>query len=194
LHALAPCATLPGDVPQSGYVVLHPFSMGHGREWPLAHWLELARMLTHSGQAVVLTGSTVERERLASAWPPAQRPQGVFDTAGRLDVAQLMRLLCGATAVVASGTGPLHLAAALGTPTLGLFPPNKGVGVDRWAALGRAAASVQAFQRCPRLRTCKNLSCSCMAALKPVVVASALAPLVVARQALQAATTIAPAR
>ena len=171
---LAPvAAVLPGDLPGAGHTVLHPFSMGHGREWPLGHWIALARRLA-AGGAVVFTGSAAERERLAAAWPQALRPAGIVDACGRLDLAQLSVLLHRARAVVASSTGPLHLAAALGTPTLGLFAPRKGVALDRWAALGSAAVSVQAHRRCPSGQRCQNGACECMDALTVEHVALAL--------------------
>jgi len=174
-HLRLPAATYPADLPAQGHVVLHPYSMGHGREWPLTHWIELARLLAQDGIPVVLTGSAADRERLAQAWPQTLRPAGVSDASGRLDFLQLSALLHGAAAMSAASTGPLHLAAALGTPALGLFAPRKGVAIDRWAALGRAAVSVQAHRRCARPR-CKNDNCACMAALAPQRVALALQP------------------
>lgn len=171
----APATALPPDVPTHAHVVLHPFSMGHGREWPLAHWIELAHMLADAGVPVVFTGSAAEGERLARAWPRAARPAAVSDTCGRLDLSQLCALLQTARGMAASGTGPLHLAAALGTPTLGLYPPRKGVAVGRWAALGAAAVSVQLEGRCMRAE-CQNEACRCMTALEPWRVALALQP------------------
>ena len=169
-----PLVPLPDDLP-AGAVVLHPFSMGNGREWPLGHWIDVASGLAAQGLPVVFTGSAAEGERLAAAWPRPQRPEAVADAAGRLGLAQLATLLQGARAVAASGTGPLHLAAALGTPTLGLFPPRKGVATDRWAAIGPAAVSVQSRAACRRTR-CQNDDCRCMAALAPERVARALQP------------------
>ena len=169
-------ATLPGDLPAQGHVVLHPFSMGHGREWPMQHWIDVARALASDDVPVVFTGSPAERERLAQAWPPAQRPAGVADASGRLDLAQLSVLLYGAAAMAACSTGPLHLAAALGTPALGLFAPRKGVALDRWAPLGAAAVGVQAHRHCPHGRRCENGRCPCMVALVPQPVALALRP------------------
>ncbi len=169
-------ATLPDDLPAQGHVVLHPFSMGHGREWPLQHWIEAARVLARDNVPVVITGSSAERERLAQAWPPSQRPANVVDASGRLDIAQLSVLLRRARAMAACSTGPLHLAAALGTPALGLYAPRKGVALDRWAPVGAAAVGVQAHRRCPHGRRCENGACRCMAALAPQQVALALLP------------------
>lgn len=175
LHAgglRAPALPLPEDLPASGFVVLHPFSMGHAREWPIRHWQALAGELVAQGRTAVFTGSATEGERFAAAWPRGDRPSGVHDAFGRLDLAQLAVLLARADAAVACSTGPLHLAAALGTPTLGLYVPRKGLGIERWAALGPAALSVQLQRHCAR--RCQNESCACVAALAPQRVAQAL--------------------
>lgn len=167
----APAAALPLDLPASP-VVLHPYSMGHAREWPEAHWRALAGQLAASRCPVVFTGSPAEGVRFAAAWPPIERPAGVHDAFGRLDLAQLAALLGRARAVVACSTGPLHLAAALGTPALGLYVPRKGLGVERWAALGPQALSVQVDRHCRR--GCQNGACPCIAALDPGTIARAL--------------------
>lgn len=168
----APAVALPGDLPGAGAVVLHPYSMGHAREWPVDHWKALAHDLASRQRPVVFTGSAAEGERFAAAWPAAARPPRVHDAFGRLDLTQLAALLGGAGAVVACSTGPLHLAAALGTPSLGLFVPRKGLGVERWAALGPAAVSVQVSRRCAR--RCQNGACPCIEALAPQRIAQAL--------------------
>jgi ADP-heptose:LPS heptosyltransferase len=167
---------MPDDLPARGHVVLHPFSMGHAREWPLEHWVALVRAIAADGRAVVLTGSAAEGERFAQAWPGVERPHGVCDAFGRLDLAQLSVLLERADALVACSTGPLHLAAALGTPVLGLYVPRKGLAMDRWAALGAAAVSMQARSRCTAGSRCQPGACACIAALEPHQVALALRP------------------
>ena len=50
--------------------------------------------------------------------------------AGRVDLAGLGRLLCGADALVCGNTGPAHLAAAVGTPVVSVFAPT--VELKRW--------------------------------------------------------------
>jgi len=174
MNLRAPAVRMPVDLPQDSYVVLHPFSAGSAREWPIAHWVELATRLAHQGRSVVLTGSPAESQRLAQQWPAISRPAGVFDAFGRLDLQQLSHLLQRAGAVVAASTGPLHVAAALGTPTLGLFVPRKGLMLDRWAPLGAQAVGVQAHRSCPGRRRCDAPSCACMYDLSPALIASAL--------------------
>ena len=69
--------------PGRGHVVSgHPFSLGHGREWPLQHWVELARLLNAQDVPVVFTGSGDERDRLAQAWPPPRGCRVPMQAAG----------------------------------------------------------------------------------------------------------------
>jgi ADP-heptose:LPS heptosyltransferase len=172
----------------------------------MAHWKALARELASPQTPVVFTGSAAEGRRLESAWPQAERGADVHDSCGRLDMGQLAALLQRAAAVVACSTGPLHLAAALGSATLGLFAPRKGLGLDRWAALGAATTNVQAQRRCPLGRRCTHEDCACMAELVPQRIAlalpgreraadrGALAPFLVTASMPPTATTIASSR
>lgn len=163
---------VPADLPQQGFVVLHMFSAGHAREWPVGHWISLADTLIASGWSVVLTGSPKESMRLKDVWPLAARPPGVFDAFGRLDLAELSGLLSLAVAVVAASTGPLHLAAALGVPSIGLFVPRKGIDASRWAPLGVSAVVLRSRGRCAR--RCEATSCRCIDELLPLAVAAAI--------------------
>lgn len=168
----APPAALPDGLPSTRFVVLHPYSAGHGRQWPSQHWKAMALRLLDRGFTPVFTGSAEEGQRFERAWPSTDRPAAVVDASGRLDLAQLACLIARSDAMVASSTGPLHLAAALGSPAIGLFAPRKGVSVGRWAALGDRAVSVGLGGSC--LRRCSNDACRCMAALTPRVIADAV--------------------
>ena len=83
--------------------------------WPEARWVEFARSL---GAPVVLPwGSAAERER-------AERIAGKLAQASvppRMAMDELGWLFLDAKAVVGVDTGLTHLAAALGTPTVGIY-------------------------------------------------------------------------
>lgn len=149
LRAAAPCN-----------VVLHPKSNGNGREWPLARYTELARLLQDQGVTLWITGSEAEGELIAREAPALLALPHVRNLCGRFDLHGLTALIGAADGLVASGTGPLHVAAALGIPVLGLFPPVKPVDAARWGALGAQARSLTAPQACA---TCTGAAqCSCM--------------------------------
>lgn len=154
-------------------VILHPKSNGNGREWPLARYEELARRLhSESGICLWVTGSAAEGELLAREAPGLLAQPHVRNLCGRFDLAGLTALIGVADGLIASGTGPLHMAAALGRPVLGLFPPVKPIDPARWGALGAQARSLVAAQRCA---TCTGVeACTCMAAISTGEVADAV--------------------
>lgn len=104
--------------PQGPYAVLLTMTSRADKLWPEARWTELARALAARGvRAVLPWGSAAERarcERLAGTVEGARVP-------GRMDIAQLARLMRGARGVVGVDTGLSHLAAALGVPAVGLY-------------------------------------------------------------------------
>jgi len=114
-------------------ILLHPGSNGSAGNWPPARFAELASRLADEGHAVGVTGTAAERESFAPYLPDHPR---VMDLYGRLDLTQLMALQFRSALVVASSTGPLHTAAALGTPCVGLYGPDAPEWPQRWAPLG----------------------------------------------------------
>ncbi|MDL2357215.1 MAG: glycosyltransferase family 9 protein [Pseudomonadota bacterium] len=151
-------------------VILHPKSNGNGREWPLSQYEELARRLQAEADTCVwLTGSAAEGELMAREAPGLFAMPHVRNLCGRFDLAGLTALIGVADGLVASGTGPLHVGAALGRPVLGLFPPIKPIDIGRWGALGLRARSLCAAQRCA---SCTGVAaCSCMSAISVDTVA-----------------------
>jgi len=137
------------------YVVLHPGASVPARAWPATHWEELAALLAGQQRRVVVTGGPGERtltEGVATAYGSGE----VVDLGGRTSLAQLAGVLADAAVVVASNTGPAHLAAAVGTPVVSLFAPT--VSFESWrpwgvpvVALGRGDAPCRGSRvtRCP---------------------------------------------
>ena len=154
-------------------LIVHPKSNGNGREWPLVRYEELARVLQgEPGVCLWVTGSPAEGELLAREAPGLLAMPNVRNLCGRFDLAGLMAVIGVADGLVASGTGPLHMAAALGRPVLGLFPPIKPIDPTRWGAVGAQAQSLCAVQRCA---SCTGVeACACMAAISAGEVAGAV--------------------
>jgi len=147
-------------------LILHPKSNGNGREWPLQHYTALAEMLGKlDGVRVLVTGSPAEGELLAKQAPALLALPNVENLCGKLDLEGFTALVGGCDGLVASGTGPLHLAAALGRPVVGLFPPIKPIDTVRWAALGPRATNLARDTGCSH---CADPArCSCMQAITP---------------------------
>jgi ADP-heptose:LPS heptosyltransferase len=99
------------------WAVLHAGASAPSRRYP--HFAEVLRGLDEQGVGVVLTGGEGEASLVADLRAAA----GVAapSLAGRLDVAELAALLAQASLLVSNNTGPVHLAAAVGTPVVDLY-------------------------------------------------------------------------
>ena len=152
-------------------VILHPRSRGSAREWGLAHFGQLARLLHQAGHRVLITGTAAEGEELAG-WLHENAPFLAADLTGQLSLPQFLALIAAADGLVAGSTGPLHLAAALGRHALGLYPPIRPMHPGRWAPLG-LHADYLVFDR-PDCQDCRSqpTACTCIRALEPLAVAA----------------------
>ena len=124
--AAASAVSSASQLPLSGgrYVVLVPgASNGSAKRWPAPLWSKLAdRIVRELKLGVVLSGSPAERHLAEVVAAPLTPPP--LNLAGQLSVEDLPALLAGAEVVVAGDTGPLHLAAALGTAVVGIYGPT----------------------------------------------------------------------
>ncbi|AMR31360.1 glycosyl transferase family 9 [Mucilaginibacter sp. PAMC 26640] len=118
-------------------LILHPKSHGSGVEWGLDKFKQLAEALAASGVRIFITGSDKEQALLAD-WVKTL-PANVTDVTGQLTLDELIAFIAASDGLVASGTGPLHLAGALGVHTLGLFPSSRPIHPGRWAPIGKKA-------------------------------------------------------
>lgn len=114
--------------PRSSYVVIHPGSGGAVKLWPARHWAAVADALgAQYGVAVVVSGSAAEASLVAEVCSGCRVTSPVRLTG--VGVGQLAATLAGAALVLGPDSGVLHLAEAVGRPTVRLFGPAS---VDRF--------------------------------------------------------------
>ncbi len=126
------------------FLILHPGSGGSARQWPLELFIELYDLLTKKGLAVLMTGSDDEGLRIRQAAENYGIKVNLF--AGKTDLLTLAALLSLAGVVVANSTGPLHLAAAVGTKVIGIYPSEHAMSPVRWGPLGEGHLIVQPYK------------------------------------------------
>jgi heptosyltransferase-1 len=140
-----------------GFAVLNPGAGWDSKRWPWQRHAEVARHLGHIRGLPSLVVWAGERE-LAWARSIVEQSEGHAFLAPRTSLLELAALLERARLMVASDTGPLHLAAAIGTCCVGMFgstrreicgpygernialqaafdgsPARKRAGADNWA-------------------------------------------------------------
>ena len=105
-------------------IVLHPGARtGAAKLWPERHWRELITLLArHDSVQVVIAGGS--SETAAASRLLEGQGEAYQSVAGRTSIPQLAALLDTADLTVSADSGPLHLAALLGRPALGLYGPT----------------------------------------------------------------------
>lgn len=104
-------------------VVLNPGAGRPAKRWPVERFVELATRLGREAGARVLALWGPSEEEAARAI--AQAPGAML--APPTDLDELIAVTRRAGVLVAADTGPLHVAAALGTPCVGLYGPTSAV-------------------------------------------------------------------
>ena len=110
----------PGAGKPRPYVMFVPGGSAHRPEkrWPVEKYAELARILYSKGFDIVVIGGVQETPLAHAIQREAPRTR---DLTGRTDFARIAMLGAKAALAVGNDTGPLHLAAAAGAPTVVLF-------------------------------------------------------------------------
>jgi ADP-heptose:LPS heptosyltransferase len=109
-----------GAVKPRPYVMFVPGASARRPEkrWPVENYAELARILYARGYDIVIIGGVQESSLAHAIQRVAPRAR---DLTGRTDFARIAVLGARASLAIGNDTGPLHLAAAAGAPTLVLF-------------------------------------------------------------------------
>jgi len=140
---------------RSPFVILHPGSGGSARDWRPESFGRLAARLASRGTTVIVTGGPGE-DRLVDT--VVQHSAGSAKPAPRsLPLLTLAALIRKAGVFVSNSTGPLHIAAAVGTPVVAFYPPIRQCSPVRWGPLtDRKVIFEPSSADCPR---CKGGPC-----------------------------------
>jgi heptosyltransferase II len=116
-------------------VALAPGAVGPSKRWPSASYAALTRRLLADGFAVWVLGGPDEKALAAEIIGDSD----ARDLTGS-DLRDAIMALAGAAAAVSNDSGLLHVAAALGTPAIGIFGPTSPW---HWAPLNPLAATME---------------------------------------------------
>ena len=134
-------------------VLLHPGMGGSALNWAPGRYAELAAALqARLGARALFTGGPAERAGLAAL---AAAAPGAKALDRDLSLPAFAALLSRARLFASGSTGPMHVAAAVGAPTLSFFPPVRPMSPLRWAPRGslRQVLSPSGLgATCPRCR------------------------------------------
>jgi heptosyltransferase I len=109
--------------PEAGRAVLiSPCSSHPQRDWRADRYAAVADWVQReAGRPLILVGGPSERERETAAAIEAAASQAPVNLVGRDTLGQSLAMLERAACLIAPDSGPVHFAAALGTPVVGLY-------------------------------------------------------------------------
>ena len=113
---------------------VHPGHGGSSRNWPDKKYVELIEQLDSAGCDVAITGSVAEKSKVEKMANDVSCVPQVY--IGNKGLRELAGVICEVDVFVASSTGPLHIATAVGTPVVGLYCPIIVCLPRRWGPLG----------------------------------------------------------
>jgi len=125
-------------------IAIHPFTSDLVKQWPVERFKELAQRITQEMKVkVVFVGKTEEwGQSPFGDSPPLQPPSGrvppqIIDLINKTSLVELAALLKRCSLLISGDSGPVHLAAAVGTPVVALFRNDlSGKTARRWGPWG----------------------------------------------------------
>jgi ADP-heptose:LPS heptosyltransferase/GT2 family glycosyltransferase len=154
-----------------GTILCHVTTSNQKKQWPVAHWARLFELTRAAGMNVMFSAGPAAREQQVLTELKKNVPTA--DTLpSPMDLVTFLVWLKRFAVVVSGDTGPLHFAAGLGVPTIGLFGPSSA---ERWAPVGENNfVSRGADCTCPGLVEACISRQHCLAEISPEAVLAGL--------------------
>ena len=149
VETLLTAAGLAGVLP---WVAMNVSARWETKRWPPQHFAEAADQLAEAGIPIVFMGGPAERPETRAVM--ARMRTKAVDLTGQTPVGLLPSLLRRAAVLVTNDSGPMHIAAAVGTPVVVLFGPTDPV---RTGPYGRGHVVLSNPVEC---RPCFRRECS----------------------------------
>jgi ADP-heptose:LPS heptosyltransferase/GT2 family glycosyltransferase len=170
LRALPAFADLAPGLFDRPIVGVHPAAGALLRQWPPEHFALLIDLIVAAFDVnVALIGAPGEARIVEATLEQTRATDRVWSLAGRTKLDELPTLLSALRLFVGNNSGPHHLAAALGAPTVGVH--SAVVSAREWGPLGPKAVAVQREMSCGPCYLDKPSACgrgiACLTGLRP---------------------------
>lgn len=169
-----------GQALQAGnYIVMHPASRWMFKSWSVAGFADVLRALTARGLQVALVSGPAQAEQDYARAIAAKcgDNKDIADLAGQLSLQELAALIAGARCFIGLDSVAMHIAAAVGTPTVALFGPSNDNVWGPWMVAHRVITTNHSCRPC-NLDGCGNGKVSdCLQAIRASEVVAAVCAL-----------------
>ncbi|GAB4160323.1 MAG: lipopolysaccharide heptosyltransferase I [Planctomycetota bacterium] len=146
-------------------IALVPGARWETKKWPLDNFKAVARALKARGVKLAVLGSQAERE-LGEAICDELGDRDCINLAGRTTLRELAACLYCCKVVLSNDSGPMHISAALGRPTVSLFGPTSPELAGPWGWQDFVARAEVNCSGCHQ-RKCDKMPLPCMNSIHP---------------------------
>jgi heptosyltransferase-1 len=144
--------------PPKPFCVIHPAARWKTKQWPIERYAELADWLIGDrGYGVILVAGPAQADQVSPMTARMRAP--VVSLVARTTLPQLGALLRHAAFLITNDSGPMHLAAAVGTPVVGIFGPTDPQRVGPYGSGHVVLQKAFDCSRCKRNDCVQGLEC-----------------------------------
>jgi len=120
------------------FIAIHPGASDSTKCWPTANFaLLMDRLAERYALKIVLVGSVQTISSAEEILRQTQKASQFLNLTGKTSLAQTVSLLRRARLLISNDSGPVHVAAGVGTSVISLFLRNQpGINAQRWRPLG----------------------------------------------------------
>ncbi len=156
------------------WVAVQPGARWANKRWPAAHFAETVRQLaaTEPGLRFAILGGKDEQTLGGEVAQAA--PDRCLDLTGRISLPEMIEWIRLCQAMLTNDTGPMHVAAALGTPVIGLFGPTEPARTGPYAQQSNVLRTSLPCVPCMRPTCHHDPSMECLKKIQPGTAVSAL--------------------
>jgi len=158
----------------SPWILLQPGARWSNKRWPAEHFVELIRQVAswrQDARFAILGGG--EDRALGEAIARA-KPSHCLDLTGRISLPEMVEWVRAGAIMLSNDTGPMHVAAALGTPLVALFGPTEPRRTGPYGQLDHVLQLALPCVPCMKSRCANSRAFECLRALSPATVFQAV--------------------
>lgn len=149
--------------PSKFNLILHPKSKGSAREWGLNNFENFINTVPKERFKIFVSGTTEEKDSLRQFIDKFKGE--VVDITGQMNLDSFISFINATDGLIASSTGPLHIAAALGKVVVGLYAPRHPIHPGRWSPVGANSSYLVLNKVCNKCQ--RSATCECIQSIKP---------------------------
>lgn len=122
------------------WIVIHPSASCPSKRWPGFYFSKLMNLISEKKDAVFLLIGTREDRNLIQEIRNNSKALS-YDLSGRLNLGMLAQLFKKSELLISNDSGPVHIAATIGTPVIAIFGRKQpGLSPTRWRPVGEDSA------------------------------------------------------